>query len=414
MRFIWLLSFWALSAVALDKPAAVVRMKKGTAGKPILFGLSTAQAEALYKASHRKADLRNLYIVPDRDLQAINWKDAQLDGWIDNGPVPPPGYYAASADPELATQWWREKLELDKVWAKATGKGVTIADCDSGYYTEEPDLAPNLLLNDRYDLSDREEPLKIDDGAYVSHGTSVASLLVGALDGKGTNGIAYNAKLVPLQNFNYSKEDDLLKEDATTRCILRALTIQSVKVILLENQTAQGSSETFLGTREAVRLAIASGVPVVSAAGNYALDLTIESGDDTGSILVGAVDPKGKLSGFSNFGLRLTVAGYGQDIQTLAGPNGYQATFTGTSAAAPQVAATVALMLELNPKLSPAQIRTILEKTRAITAENKDVGGLLNIVAALDEVAKTRTSSWNYNSSQQVRKTVRTILTKKP
>lgn len=412
MRIIWLLSFLAFAGGALDKPAAVVRMKKGTAGKPILFGLSSAQTEALYKASHKKADLRNLYIVPDRDLQAINWKDAQLDGWIDNGAVPPPGYYAASADPDLASQWWREKLQLDKAWAKATGKGVTIADCDSGYFTDEPDIAPNLLLGDRYDLSDRDEPLRIDDGSYPAHGTSVAAILVGALDGKGTNGIAYNAKLVPLQNFNYSKDDDLLKEDATTRCILRALTIQSVKVILLENQTAQGSSETFLGTREAVRLAISAGVPVVSAAGNYNLDLTIENGDDTGSILVGAVDPKGKQSVFSNYGMRVTVAAYGQDVQTLAGQNGFMAAFTGTSAAAPQVAATVALMLELNPKLSPAQIKTILEKTRATTAENKDVGGLLNITAALNEVATTRASTWDYNQGQQVRKAVRAILTK--
>ena len=98
-----------------------------------------------------------------------------------------------------------------------------------------------------------------------------------------------DAKLVPLQHYNYSLEDDLDKEEGTAACILHALTIPDVKVIVLENQT-HGSSETFMGTRAAVRLALKAGVTIVSAGGNKSNELKEEAQDDTGSIIVGAVN----------------------------------------------------------------------------------------------------------------------------
>lgn len=379
------------SALTWQERLAVVRMAPGLqgAGSHLTFGLTRSQADRLYRLTHGQSDLRNLHLVPSRDLASLDWNEARLEGWLD-ADVPPPGFIG-KADPDLASTWWHQKLELPKAWEKATGKGITLADCDSGWYTSETDINPNLILDQRYDLADKNNPFKVDDGNFVTHGTSVAAILVGALDGKGTNGIAFDSKLVPLQNFNYSSTlDTIPKEEATARCVLRAITIQSVRVVVLENQTAGGSSETFAGTRAAVRLALASGVTIVSAGGNYTKELTIEQGDDTGSIIVGAVDPDGKKSGFSNFGKRVSVAAYGRDLKTLEGPNGALGSFGGTSGATPQVAGLVALMLEVSPKLTPAQIKTILEKTRSTNADNKDVGGMVNFVGALDEAAKAR------------------------
>ena len=53
------------------------------------------------------------------------------------------------------------------------------------------------------------------------------------------------------------------------------------------------------------------------------------------------------------------------------------------------MAATVALMLEVNPELSPAEIKEILIATRKTTKENKNVGGLIDVVAAVKEASKT-------------------------
>jgi subtilisin family serine protease len=157
----------------------------------------------------------------------------------------------------------------------------------------------------------------------------------------------------------------------------------------LENQTADGSSETFIGTRDAVRLAQRSGIIVVGAAGNYSNELTHEKMDDTGSIIVGAILQNDSVPYWSNFGERITVAAYGEKLRTLSGPNGSFSDFGGTSGATPQVAATVALMKEVQPLLTPEQAREILIETRKTSAATVRVGGILSLPAAVERARTT-------------------------
>ncbi len=384
-----LLSLILVTASAVARPpertSVVVRgnTRSPGAGRKITFGMTDRQHDAIYRLTGGRVDFRGLQAVP-----LARYQGERAEGYLWRN-VPPPGFYGAG-DPELDGQWWKEKHNLDTAWTMSTGKGITVADCDAGYYVEEPDLLPNLLLDHRFDLSDRDAPFTITDGGFVSHGTSVTAILAGVKDGKGTNGMAYDAKVVPLQNYNYSSNDDIDKEEATAKCILRALTIPWVRVIVLENQTAQGSSETFVGTRNAARLATASGVTIVSAGGNYSRELTAEAADDTGSIIVGAVNANNVKEGFSNFGKRISVAAYGSNLHTLSGPNGKMGSFGGTSGATPQVAAAVAMMLQINPTLTPVALRAILEKTRLTTPENQTVGGLLQLVTALQAAKGVR------------------------
>jgi subtilisin family serine protease len=353
--------------------------------RKLTFGLTSAQQMKLSRLTKGKFHFSDFYVtkkLSDKSLPNYGEPHARM--------YPPP-VIIKELDPSQAEGWWQQELKVTEAWNYATGKGVTIADCDAGFYPEEEEIAPNLLMKFARDLSDKDAPTVIDDGYYQDHGTSVAAIMVGVLNGEGINGISPHAKVIPLQNSNYdSRVDDIDKEEGTAACILYALSIPQVNIIVLENQT-HGSSETFSGTREAVRLALSAGVTIVSAAGNSGNRLTKEEEDDTGSIIVGAVDRDNNAEDWSNYGSRVSIAGYGSDLLTLKGPNGKLTTFGGTSGATPQVAATVALMLEINPNLKPEDIKKILIRTRFTHEKNKRVGGLINVTEALKEARQTKT-----------------------
>ncbi len=358
--------------------------------KYISFGLSKSQIVAIQEATEGRVHLGNFFAVQIDDSATL----AQLEnipgyaGTVSQN-VPPPSI--TGGDPAFTNQWWVHAIRATEAWDHATGNGVVIADCDAGYYTTETDLRGNLMLAYAFDTSDKDNPREINDGPFVSHGTAVTAIMAGVLDNQGTNGIAYNARVIPLQNFNYDdKLDDLDKEEATARCILKAISTGETDVIVLENQTASGSSETFEGTREAVKLAMEAGIAIVSAAGNYNTELAIEAKYDTGSIIVGALNRLGAEADFSNFGSRVSIAAFGEGLLTLRGPDGHMGNFGGTSGATPQVAGAVALMLEVNPSLTPDQIRELLISTRVESADTNRVGGKLDVAAAVLAAAATR------------------------
>lgn len=354
------------------------------------FGLSASQRAAITEITYGRVNLEHIVLVegtsePSKhdsaeDLESIPGFSGRYTPDMD-----PP---VVLADPELEGQWWIEKLRVPEAWDVATGEGVIIADCDAGYFHHLDDLHDNLFLDRAKDLANPDEPDVVDDGPFASHGTSVVAIMAGVHNERGTNGIAFDSKVIPLQNFNYSAADKIDKEEATARCVLEAISHDDVDIVVLENQT-HGSSETYLGTREAVKLAMEMGVVVVSAAGNSGFFLSTEEQHDTGSIIVGALSRFGDQAGFSNFGSRVSISAFGEDLHTVSTASGAFAAFGGTSGATPQVAGAVALMLEVNSDLSPEEVKQILIDTRITHLSNEEVGGQLDVLAAVQAAAET-------------------------
>lgn len=387
----------SLNAFAEERVKVVVKSDPASVAanagmKHMTFGLNSKQTANIRALTNGEIDLGQYYYseMPESQFKLLS-RSANFSGVIYPN-VPPPAIQTPSwsGDPELTGQWWIESLKVPDAWLLATGAGVTIADCDAGFYHDEPDLHDNMLLDLAYDFSNKDAPNVVNDGPYAFHGTAVAAIMGGVKNDVGTNGIAFNSKIVPFQNYNYDSSDKIDKEEATAACILRAIDTPNVSVIVLENQMQNGSSEAFAPTRDAVRLAMKSGITVVGAGGNYSVELKEELADDTGSVIVGALNRQDEAASFTNFGSRLTVGAYGEQLHTLFGPDGAFGYFGGTSGATPQVAATVALMKEANPYLTPEQVRQILIATRSMTSDNQKAGGKLNLLGSVEAAAAAK------------------------
>lgn len=420
-RILLLISILISSSAFADTVRAVYKAPVGIASTKMTrmtFGLSAKQVAAIRDLTHGEIDMGNVFYqeIGDHEVNLLS-SSSGFSGVIYPN-VPPPALIEPKSispepwagDPALKGQWWIDDLQVPAAWSLATGQGVVVADCDAGYYHDEPDLKDNMLMDHAYDLADKENPTVVNDGPYAFHGTAVAAIIAGVKNDLGTNGIAYNSKIVPLQNFNYDNKDDLDKEEATAACILRAVTVPSVNVIVLENQTGNGSSETFIGTRDAVRLAMKAGITVVGAGGNYSVELIEEKKDDTGSIIVGALARTGEPAYFTNYGERLTVGAFGEQLYTLYGPNGAFGEFGGTSGATPQVAAAVAMMKEVNPFLTPERMREILQATRTVTSVNARAGGQLNIPLALESALNSLPDTKEWAKQELFRQQLMAIL----
>src|SRR5437660_9110285 len=82
---------------------------------------------------------------------------------------------------------------------------------------------------------------------------------------------------------------------------------RGANVILVEKQvpSLMSSVERVPIIRDAIKAAIAAGIPVIIPAGNFGLELKKEAAlDDSGSIIVGATKQEGGICSFSNYGSR--------------------------------------------------------------------------------------------------------------
>ena len=138
------------------------------------------------------------------------------------------------------------------------------------------------------------------------------------------------------------------------------------------------------------------GIVLIAAAGNAGpKSPPLFPGADPNVIAVTATDVDDKLFTGANRGKYVAIAAPGVDILVPAPEGAYQLT-TGTSVAAAEVSGIVALLLERNPKLTPADIRRILTASArrlGTGARDDNFGaGLVDPLKAL-QLAEPRTAA---------------------
>lgn len=294
--------------------------------------------------------------------------------------------HLTAADPVTLRSVWAKNFNLETLWETATGKGVNIAVCDSGYYLGDSDLDENIYLDRVLDVINMDKV--VDDSKFADQGTASLSIIGGVQNGTGMTGIAFHSKLIPLQHFHYDSDldGDVTLPKAGAKCIYQAIKNMDVSIVLLQSTTYRGSAEADELIRSAIQDATKAGLIVILPAGDASKNLVTEKIFETKSIFVGATLNNGRQALFSNYGERVNVGAYGENVEANFG-QGRLDSLIGTAAAAAEITGLVALFKEVNPCLRPDDVQSLFKQTNQVDDSNRRVGGLVNPVKAL-ELAK--------------------------
>lgn len=253
---------------------------------------------------------------------------------------------------------------------------ILVATIDSGADTDH-DLLKDRVIDSGVNFSGTGIMNSCEDD--YGHGTHVAGIIAAnTLD---------NVKIKPYKVLN-----DQGKGSLSAIAVAVDMAVEDGADIINMSLTAKGENARMT---EAIDNATANNVSVVVAAGNNKTDLDktyytpacIES-----AITVSATDKNDKLASFSNYDGPIDIAAPGTEIKSSYLNNAY-AILSGTSMAAPQVVAGLAIIKTVFPDLSVSECEERLEdytiKLFENPGENHFGAGLLFLKYLLDEKPTT-------------------------
>lgn len=321
-------------------------------------------------------------------------------------------------DPDFERQWGLNNTGQDvhgtssvtdvdvdalESWMITRGASSTVvAVTDTGVDIGHPDLRANIWTNqveangtpgrdddsngyvdDVHGWDFYHGDSSVYDGAEDFHGTHVAGIIAAAENGVGTVGVAPEVTIMPLKFIG--------PYGGTLADALDAIDYAADHGAHILNASWSISHDSNM-----LRDALAdSGMLVVAAAGNDGEDLDTTSTptypaayDLPNLISVAAVDSRGELAWFSNYGKQTVEVGApGVSVWSTA-PDGTYEWLSGTSMAAPHVAGAAALLQGFTV-LRPGQVIRRLTKTAkplSSLRQSTSSGGVVATAAALGHV----------------------------
>ena len=313
-------------------------------------------------------------------------------------------------------------IQLPGAWDVTTGDAdVLVAVIDTGR-TDHPDLTSRQIdgfdfITDLAISGDGDgidpDPTDVGDGTGVSassfHGSHVAGTVAAATNnGLGVSGTTWFTRVMQVRALGLGGVGSDFDIANAIRFAARLgnnsgqLPAERADIINM----SFGGPEFSETVADAVAAARNEGVLLVAASGNENTSVPYYPAGLDGAVSVGAVDLDRGRAPYSNFGVTLDFVAPGGNTAVDRNGDGFvdgvlstifddrtatvepiYAFYQGTSMAAPHVAGVAALMLAVNPTLTPDQLETALASTAEDlgTPGRDDVfgHGLINAQAAV-------------------------------
>jgi subtilisin family serine protease len=300
-------------------------------------------------------------------------------------------------------------VDAPEAWTVTEGSSdVVVAVMDTGVSQTHIDIKSRLWENPREIPGNN---LDDDNNGYIDdvrgwdfigndnipadanmHGTHVAGTIAAEKNNsKGVVGVAPGVKIVSLRVLDAQGSGDYA---GIMKALQYAIALRRAGVNLRVLNLSLGGGDTLEAFRQMLVEADNAGILVVAAAGNDKNDNdakpTYPANYDVPNVIsVAAIDQKGLLASFSNYGAQtVDVAAPGVFIWSTF-PFGFYFFLDGTSMAAPHVSGVAALVYSRNPNLRPAQVVSILRGSvkRIAGLEGKMVApGVVSAAKALEIV----------------------------
>ena len=260
---------------------------------------------------------------------------------------------------------------------------ISIAVIDNGFDLTHPDLKDKVFQP--YDLFTKTDDIEQGDPRFT-HGTPCASVALSASNGSGIVGVAPNAKFTPVSGTSFSLRTT---EDMFDYCVRKDIDVVSCSWGTTDSAFTLSPMKEEAIAHAARNGRKGKGCVILFAVGNDDLDFVSFYAAHPDVIAVAACTSKDEHADYSNRGREVSVCApsngdwpitaarawwdegvswevgafrYWRDGKERGSPGKYKH-FGGTSSACPLVAGVCALILSVNPELTAAQVKDILQKT---------------------------------------------------